>query len=161
MLSVKIEDVVSPTVGADANPPILSPHGKIPQGFSQELAERLKSSTPLKSLGNANGNSILSEKAAKAATFLNSNINSAPEKESMESKSNRIASSSLMLTDSEVAEESGGVIVLTLSSRLRALHLSKWSLSDVVDVLKVNGCAAYAQIFIKKVGVCAFELVLM
>ncbi|XP_059152588.1 MBT domain-containing protein 1-like isoform X2 [Physella acuta] len=148
---VKIEDVVSPTVGADANPPILSPHGKIPQGFSQELAERLKSSTPLKSLGNANGNSILSEKAAKAATFLNSNINSAPEKESMESKSNRIASSSsLMLTDSEVAEESGSVIVLTLSSRLRALHLSKWSLSDVVDVLKVNGCAAYAQIFIKK-----------
>ncbi|CAL1541940.1 unnamed protein product [Lymnaea stagnalis] len=148
VVSVKTEEIASPTPASDANPPILSPHGKIPQGFSQELAERLKSSTPLKSSIASVNSSNLSEKAAKAGTVLNSNMSSAPEKESMESKSNRIASSSSMTLDE--SEETGGVIVLTLSSRLRSLHLGKWSLSDVVDVLKVNGCAVYTHIFIKK-----------
>ncbi|KAH9495238.1 MBT domain-containing protein 1 [Bulinus truncatus] len=141
---VKIEEMISPNRASDTNPPILSPLGKIPQGFSQELAERLKSTTPLKSsLSSLNSSSILSEKAARAA-----NSTAAPEKESMESKSNCIVSSSTL--NSGLQEESSGVIVLTLSSSLRSLPLCKWSLSDVVDVLKVNGCSVYATIFIKK-----------
>ncbi|KAK6976280.1 MBT domain-containing protein 1 [Biomphalaria glabrata] len=143
-MKVKTEETISPTPASDATPPILSPLGKIPQGFSQELAERLKSTTPLKSsLSSLNSSSILSEKAARPV-----NNSTAPEKESMESKSNCIVSSSI--AGSGRPEESGGVIVLTLSSRLRSLPLGKWSLSDVVDVLKVNGCAIYATIFIKK-----------
>ena len=48
-------EVASPLPASDANPPILSPHGKIPKGFSQELAERLTAHTPmLKSGFNSN-----------------------------------------------------------------------------------------------------------
>lgn len=146
--SVKTEDLSSSLSGSDANPPILSPLGKIPQGFSQELAERLKADTPLKpnlSSSSMVPSSVLSEKASRPTHML------ALDRISMESRSNRIASSSL--DDIDITEEAGaGVIVLTLSSRLRALHLAKWSLSDVVDVLKVNGCAVYASIFITKVS---------
>ena len=54
-------EVGSPTPGDTSTPPILSPHGKVPKGFSQELAERLRANTtPFKSsslLANAmNGN---------------------------------------------------------------------------------------------------------
>ncbi|XP_005093400.1 MBT domain-containing protein 1 [Aplysia californica] len=154
-VSVKTE-MASPTPGTDANPPILSPHGKMPQRFSQELAERLRANTPLKSslsVSAINGNSSLSEKAAKPGATPQSSLSfkSSADKDSMESMSNLVASSSSVLGDSDLTEETGGgVIVLTLSSRLRALHLTKWSLSDVVDVLKVNGCGIYTNMFIKK-----------
>uniref|UniRef100_A0A0B7B795 FCS-type domain-containing protein n=1 Tax=Arion vulgaris TaxID=1028688 RepID=A0A0B7B795_9EUPU len=135
-VTVKTEDLNSHLPGSDL--PIISSHGKIPQGFSQELAERLKADTPLKSSISSNG--IMSEKAVKIGSTLSS----------LDSKSN-ISSSALSLDDVDMTEETGGgVIVLTLSSRLRSLHLSRWSLSDVVDVLKVNGCAIYSSIFIKK-----------
>ena len=111
-----------------------------------------------------NHNSNLSEKAGKPAAFLQSSLNSVPSHNSMESLSNRIASSTSASGRSAFEDEgsgglnssSGGVIVLTLSSRLRALSLSNWSLSDVVEVLKVNGCAVYASLFTKKVSKLLF-----
>ncbi|CAG5115769.1 unnamed protein product, partial [Candidula unifasciata] len=146
-VTVKTEDFSSSLLsGSDVNPPILSPLGKIPQGFSQELAERLKADTPLKptlSSSSMTSSSILSEKASRPVHTMNL------DRISMDSRSNRIVSSSL--DDIDITEEAGaGVIVLTLSSRLRGLHLIKWSLSDVADVLKVNGCGVYASIFINK-----------
>ncbi|GFN77679.1 mbt domain-containing protein 1 [Plakobranchus ocellatus] len=146
-------EMMSPMSKANAKPPVLSPHGRIGQEFSQELAERLQevkpSTSSLTPVVLSDGSQ--SEKAEKPAALMPNSPT-----DSMDSLSNRIASSTPGKTDALEEEEqegssgSGGVIVLTLSSRLRALPLSSWSLSDVVDVLKVNGCGVYANLFSKK-----------
>lgn len=180
-------DMSSLNSNASAKPPVLSPHGKIPQGFSLELAERLKtSSTSLSSVATANtagggGTSNVLEKPFKPGVVPYINMaalsGSSLDSRSMESKSNLISSSAIKnvarldVSSFKKKEEVGAagisdggvVIVLTLSSRLRSLHLIKWSLSDVVDVLKVNGCSMYASLFIKKVKkkICLYFLCIL
>ncbi|GFS22978.1 MBT domain-containing protein 1 [Elysia marginata] len=146
-----------PTLKINAKPPVLSPHGKPGKVDSQELADCLQQGEDVKppasllAVASAEDNSSLGEKAGRPSASLQNNLNTGAGPDSMGSLSNRIASPASTSENSEdQAGGSGGVIVLTLSSRLRALPLSSWSLSDVVTVLKVNGCAVYTSLFTKK-----------
>ena len=121
----------------------------MPKGFSQELADRLTNSSNFKS-------SLVfsAEKTAKPETPATLPT---VDKKPIESQSSILVSSSSILE----SPEPGSGIVLTLSSRLRELHLKKWSLSDVVDVLKVNGCAVYSNMFIKKVRAILWKITII
>lgn len=157
-----MEETTSPIMRANAKPPILSPHGKAGQVSEclKETEDIKPSASFLASLtaDNNSHNSSLSERAGKPSAFLENSANLGASHDSMESRSNRIASSTSTPYKSGLADDnpidrssgSGGVIVLTLSSRLRALPLTSWSLSDVANVLKVNGCSVYTGLFNKK-----------
>ncbi|KAK3757548.1 hypothetical protein RRG08_032714 [Elysia crispata] len=154
-----VTENTSPTIKSNVLPPVLSPHGKVKQELADDLhgSSDVKPPPSLQTLATAEDyshNSSLSERAGKPTASKQNSLNNDASHDSMESVSNRVVSSERSVTHDESSEElsssSGGVIVLTLSSRLRALPLSSWSLSDVVNVLKVNGCSAYASLFSKK-----------